>query len=72
MTIPGVTNVTSANTLGKSEIVLEFGVNKDIDSAAQDVEAAISQATPNLPPTFLTGLLIKKSIPLKVRLYTLL
>lgn len=50
MTIPGVVYVTSHNTLGTSSIVLQFELNKSIDSAAQDVEAAISRATPNLPP----------------------
>lgn len=50
MTIPGITNVTSNNSLGTSSIVLEFDVNKSIDAAAQDVEAAISRAQSNLPP----------------------
>ena len=48
--IPGVTNVTSTNTLGKTSIVIEFDVSKNIDAAAQDVQAAISNARQNLPP----------------------
>lgn len=54
MTIPGITNVTSSNSLGMSNIVLEFNVSKSMDSAAQDVEAAISRAQPTLPPNLPT------------------
>lgn len=50
LTIPGITNVTSTNTLGKTSIVLEFEISKHIDSAAQDVQAAISIAKKDLPP----------------------
>lgn len=49
MTIPGIETVTSSNTLGSTTIVLEFDIQKSMDSAAQDVEAAISRATPRLP-----------------------
>lgn len=49
MTIPGIETVTSSNTLGSTTIVLEFEITKSMDSAAQDVEAAISRATPRLP-----------------------
>jgi HAE1 family hydrophobic/amphiphilic exporter-1 len=41
MTIPGISEVTSSNTLGNTSIVLQFGISKSMDSAAQDVEAAI-------------------------------
>lgn len=51
MTIPGVKLVTSTNILGTTTIVLQFGIDKNIDTAAIDVEAAISRATTNLPPT---------------------
>lgn len=50
MTIPGIKYVTSSNTLGLSTIILEFDINKDIDLAAVDVDAAIVAARPNLPP----------------------
>ncbi|MBA2368102.1 MAG: efflux RND transporter permease subunit [Candidatus Protochlamydia sp.] len=50
MTIPGISEVTSSNTLGNSSIVLQFGISKSMDSAAQDVEAAISRAKTKLPP----------------------
>lgn len=50
MTIPGITNVTSSNTLGNTSIVLEFDVNKSMDSAALDVQSALSRAEARLPP----------------------
>lgn len=50
MTIPGVTTVTSTSTLGNTNIVLQFDVSKNIDAAAQDVEAAISRAKSHLSP----------------------
>lgn len=50
MTIPGIKYVTSTNTLGSSTIILEFNIDKDIDLAAVDVNAAIVAARPQLPP----------------------
>jgi len=50
LTIPGVTNVTSTSNLGKTNIIIEFEVDRDIDGAAVDVQAAITRARPNLPP----------------------
>ncbi len=50
MTIPGIDSVTSTNTLGHTDIILQFDVQKSMDSAAQDVEAAISRTKTLLPP----------------------
>jgi hydrophobic/amphiphilic exporter-1 (mainly G- bacteria), HAE1 family len=50
MTIPGINYVTSSNTLGHSLIILQFDISKSIDSAAQDVQTAISRSKFNLPP----------------------
>lgn len=49
MTIPGITEVTSTNTLGSTSIILQFDISKSMDAAAQDVEAAISRAQGSLP-----------------------
>ena len=50
MAIPGVTLVSSSNTLGSSQIVLQFNIDKNLTEAAQDVQSAIITATPTLPP----------------------
>ena len=47
--IPGVTQMTSASGLGNVQITIQFDLNKDIDAAAQEVQAAISAAGGQLP-----------------------
>lgn len=49
-TIAGLDSMTSTNGQGISIIVLKFTLEKSIDSAAQDVQAAISKAARQLPP----------------------
>jgi len=48
-TIAGLDSMTSSNTLGATQIVLQFNLSRNIDAAAQDVQAAISVAQSNLP-----------------------
>ncbi|WFU09922.1 efflux RND transporter permease subunit [Rhizobium sp. CB3090] len=48
-TIPGISEISSTNSLGNTSIVLQFDLNRDIDAAAADVQAAISHATRQLP-----------------------
>ncbi len=50
-TIAGITSMTSSSSLGSTQITLQFDLSRDIDGAAQDVQAAISQATRRLPST---------------------
>lgn len=47
--IAGVTEMTSASGLGTTNIFLQFDLARDIDSAAQDVQAAINAAVADLP-----------------------
>ena len=47
--IAGVDSMNSVNTTGRTRIVLQFSLERDIDSAAQDVQTAISQAARRLP-----------------------
>ena len=47
--ISGITQMTSLSTLGATQVAIQFDLNKSIDSAAQDVQAAISIATKTLP-----------------------
>jgi hydrophobic/amphiphilic exporter-1 (mainly G- bacteria), HAE1 family len=58
MQIPGLELVTSNNGQGHTSFVLQFGLDKSLDGAATDVQAAITRATGQLPidlpspPTF--------------------
>ena len=47
--IAGVDSMNSVNTTGRTRITLQFSLERDIDSAAQDVQTAISQAMRRLP-----------------------
>src|SRR6478672_2384467 len=47
--IAGVTEITSSSSLGNSRITLQFDLNRDIDGAARDVQAAINAARSLLP-----------------------
>ncbi|MDE3153438.1 MAG: efflux RND transporter permease subunit, partial [Gemmatimonadota bacterium] len=47
--IAGIDEITSNSSLGSTGISLTFSPDRDIDAAAQDVNAAISQAMPALP-----------------------
>jgi multidrug efflux pump len=47
--IAGVTEMTSASSLGTSSITIQFDLSRNIDGAARDVEAAINAARTYLP-----------------------
>src|SRR5206468_2464052 len=47
--ISGVTQMTSSSTYGNTSIVLQFDLNRDINAAARDVQAAINAARSQLP-----------------------
>lgn len=48
-TIAGLSSMTSTSSLGSTNITLQFDLSRDIDSAAQDVQTAISAAARSLP-----------------------
>jgi HAE1 family hydrophobic/amphiphilic exporter-1 len=48
-TIAGIDNMTSNSVLGSTSITVQFNLARDINAAAQDIEAGISQALVNLP-----------------------
>lgn len=48
-TIPSVREISATNVQGASSITLEFALERDIDLAATDVQAAIARAQPQLP-----------------------
>lgn len=47
--IAGVTEITSSSSLGGCSITVQFDLNRNVDRAARDVQAAISAATADLP-----------------------
>jgi hydrophobe/amphiphile efflux-1 (HAE1) family protein len=48
-TIAGIDSMSSSSSLGSSSITLQFDLSRNIDAAAQDVQAAISRAQGSLP-----------------------
>jgi len=51
--IAGIDNITSLSSLGSTQVTLQFSLDRDIDAAAQDVNAAISQTLVSLPPSII-------------------
>ena len=49
--IPSLSSMTSTSSFGVSQIALQFDLNRDIDGATQDVQAAINAAAGILPKT---------------------
>ncbi|MGF6466308.1 efflux RND transporter permease subunit [Paraburkholderia youngii] len=47
--IADVTEMTSQSSVGSTRITMQFGLNRDIDGAARDVQAAINAARADLP-----------------------
>jgi hydrophobe/amphiphile efflux-1 (HAE1) family protein len=47
--IPYVTSMSSSSSLGQAQIVVQFQLDRDIDAASQDIQAAISAAAGQLP-----------------------
>lgn len=48
-TIPGLDSMTSSSGQGRSQITLQFSLDRDIDAAAQDVQSAIAAVQRRLP-----------------------
>ena len=49
-TIAGIDSMSSTSVLGSTQITLQFTLSRNIDAAAQDVQAAIAQSQRQLPP----------------------
>jgi HAE1 family hydrophobic/amphiphilic exporter-1 len=49
-TIAGIDSISSANSQGSTNITLQFALDRNIDAAAQDVEAMIAKTQRQLPP----------------------
>ena len=61
--IAGVTEMTSSSTIGKTSVTLQFDLNRDIDGAARDVQAAINAARTFLPSNLPSNPTWRKSNP---------
>jgi hydrophobic/amphiphilic exporter-1 (mainly G- bacteria), HAE1 family len=48
-TIAGVDSMTSSNTLGSTQITIQFNLSRNIDAAGQDVQAMIAKTQKDLP-----------------------
>jgi hydrophobic/amphiphilic exporter-1 (mainly G- bacteria), HAE1 family len=48
--IAGLDSINSSSTLGRTQITLQFILSRDIDAAAQDVQAMIARTARDLPP----------------------
>jgi len=53
-TIAGIDSMTSSSALGLTQITIQFSLERNIDAAAQDVQAMITKAAPLLPPSMPT------------------
>ena len=61
--IPGISQITSLSALGATTIVIQFDLNRNIDSASQDVQAAITVAGKTLPQSMTAPPSYKKVNP---------
>ena len=61
--IAGVTEMTSTSGTGSTRITLQFDLNRNIDGAARDVQAAINAARADLPPRCAATRPIARSTP---------
>ncbi|TMJ57961.1 MAG: nodulation protein [Alphaproteobacteria bacterium] len=61
--IADVTEMTSQSTVGQTRIVLQFGLSRNIDGAARDVQAAINAARADLPTSLRTNPTYRKVNP---------
>jgi len=61
--IADVTEMTSSSTVGSTRITLQFGLSRNIDGAARDVQAAINAARVDLPTSLRTNPTYRKVNP---------
>jgi hydrophobic/amphiphilic exporter-1 (mainly G- bacteria), HAE1 family len=62
-TIAGLDSMTSTNGIGVTQITLQFNLSRELDGAALDVQAAITQAAPQLPAGMPTPPTFRKANP---------
>ena len=62
-TIPGVNEMTSWSSTGQTRVTLQFDLNRNIDDAAREVQAAINAAREDLPATLRSNPTYRKRNP---------
>ena len=61
--IPGVAQMTSTSILGSTQITIQFDLDRNIDAAGQDIQAAVNAASGFLPKTLPTPPTYRKVNP---------
>ena len=61
--IADVSEITSSSSVGSTRVTLQFGLNRDIDGAARDVQAAINAARADLPTSLRSNPTYRKVNP---------
>ena len=69
--IPGVTEITSTSSTGSTSIVIQFDIDRPIEGAAHDVQAAINAAYTDLPSDLPTRPYYRKFNPAEAPILTL-
>ncbi|MDB5600364.1 MAG: acriflavine resistance protein [Xanthobacteraceae bacterium] len=69
--VSGVSQMTSSSSSGRTSITIQFDLNRDINAAAQDVQAAISMAAGALPKNLPSPPTYHKANPAEATLLTL-
>ena len=69
--ISGVTEITSTSAIGSSTIVVQFDIDRAIDGAAHDVQAAINAAEVDLPTDLPTRPYFRKFNPAEAPIMTI-
>jgi HAE1 family hydrophobic/amphiphilic exporter-1 len=70
-TIAGISQMSSVNSLGSTQITVQFNLSRNIDAAAQDIQAAISAAGGLLPNTMPRPPTYQKTNPADQAIYYL-
>lgn len=61
--IPGVNEMTSSSSTGSTRVTLQFDLDRNIDAAAREVQAAINAARADLPSTLRSNPTYRKANP---------
>src|SRR5579875_144426 len=69
--IAGVTEITSVSSIGAANIIVQFDVDRDIDGAAHDVQAAINASETDLPSDLPSPPYYRKFNPAEAPIMTL-